>query len=162
LLRRAAQLRLPLVAESARWGDSNAEGRGRRRGYRSNEPPLTRDNWEEELNRVLNDYIPIRSGIVFEQLWKVGLYPSFHPPTLSQFGGLVGEGYELQLDTEEGEIFYTLDGSDPRQLGGTASDLAVRYSGSIFVRNSVELKSRVLRAGTWSALSVAKFEVQSK
>ena len=49
----------------------------------------------------------------------------------SRAGGVYAEGFELTLEAEEkGEIYYTLDGSDP-----TNSDTAIRYEAPIEIVN---------------------------
>ena len=50
-------------------------------------------------------------------------------------------------------IYYTLDGSDPRLLGGavnTASDV-FQYTGPITLTQGEEVRARVYSGGTWSA-----------
>lgn len=60
---RAAEIYDPLLAESARWGDT----------YR--EPPYTRDvEWIAEYNRLMEDYFPYRTDQMIAQLRAVGLY----------------------------------------------------------------------------------------
>lgn len=57
-------------------------------------------------------------------------------------------------------IWYTLDGSDPRLLGGGTNPTALQYPGSpIKLARSGPIKARTLYNGTWSALSEAIFAV---
>ena len=58
------------------------------------------------------------------------LWPSTSPPQFSQFGGSVEEGYNLAITNEKGTIYYTTDGSDPRNLGGSINANAINQSGS--------------------------------
>ena len=56
-------------------------------------------------------------------------------------------------------IYYTLDGTDPRLLGGalnTASDV-FQYAGSLTLTQGEEVRARVYSGGTWSAISEADF-----
>jgi hypothetical protein len=101
---RATEIHTAILGESARWGDA----------IRST--PYTRDReWQTELNRLMTQYFPRRTGIMIEQLRQIGLYPAIDAPTYAQHGGQVPEGYLLEMQAPAGQIYYTLDGSDPRQ-----------------------------------------------
>jgi hypothetical protein len=107
---RASQIELAIVAESARWGDAK----------RSN--PYTKQTWENEIDRIVSNYLPTRGQVVLEQLKSVGWYPSVAPPTFNQHGGYVASGFDLQMSGTGGTIYYTLDGSDPRGAWGSGLD----------------------------------------
>src|SRR5206468_1844682 len=56
-MKRASQLDLAIIDESARWG-----------GYRR-QPPYNRDvDWMSEQHRVMTNWFPQRTGIVLQQL----------------------------------------------------------------------------------------------
>jgi len=103
--------------------------------------PLTRDvEWVAEINRILNDYIPVRTGVVLDQLRADGLVPNVGAPTFGKAGGTVAAGYKLSLANPGGvgAIYYTLDGKDPRLPTG-AGDTARTMSalqGSLASRRS--------------------------
>src|SRR6185369_5715616 len=81
-LKRKDEIDRAVVGESARWGDAKTE------------PPLTRNNqWLTEINRVLNSYLPQRTGIVLNQLKAQSLYPAVATPSFNQFGGNVPSGF---------------------------------------------------------------------
>ena len=49
----------------------------------------------------------------------------------SQHGGLCPEsGFGLTMSAPAGTIFYTLDGSDPREVGGAVNPTALMYTGT--------------------------------
>ena len=108
MLERKALLDRVIIAESARWGDSKM-GEG---------PPLTRLDWVNAVNYVIDSFVPERSGRVIAQLRGDGLYPSFDAPELSQYGGPISSGTEVVIAGSGGVVYYTLDGSDPRLVGG--------------------------------------------
>jgi hypothetical protein len=63
------------------------------------------------------------------------------PPALSHAGGQVAAGSQLTLTApEDAKVYYTLDGSDPRQPQGEISSNAVIYTGPI----TLERDSRVM------------------
>jgi len=60
---RAEAIERAIVAESARWGDTDRE------------TPYTRDvEWAAERQRLLTEYFPYRTDILIEQLTEAGLY----------------------------------------------------------------------------------------
>ena len=100
--RRAEQIETAIIAESARWGDSRRSS------------PFTKQHWESQINRIVNNYLPTRVQVVLDQLRSVGWYPSIDPPTFNPHGGHVPSDFLLQMSGTTGAIYYTLDGSDPR------------------------------------------------
>ncbi|MFB3788980.1 MAG: lamin tail domain-containing protein [bacterium] len=80
-----------IVGESARWGDAPG-GRARTRD----------DDWVKERDRILNQYLTVRSGIVLEQLRKAKLYPTLPAPEFNQPGGVVEPGFALTMTVDTG------------------------------------------------------------
>jgi len=78
-------------------------------------------------------------------------------PKLSQPPGAVAPGTKLTLTGGSGEIYFTLDGSDPRAPGGSKSPSAKKYDGPIGVERDVKLCARTLRGGNWSAPASGTF-----
>ena len=55
-----------------------------------------------------------------------GLWPVTEPVTFAQHGGVVAAGYSLAISTNAtapagSTVYYTTDGTDPRDWGGTAA-----------------------------------------
>ena len=157
-----------LIAESARWGD-----------LKQNDPLTLNDEWITERDRVLNDYLPFRSDVVLENFrTRDDLFyrprnddPSFmlYPMTDAaeflvdgqrQHGGFLGGG-SLTVTNPNGEvgtIYYTVDGTDPRMVGGAVNPDAVEYSGvPIAVDGATRVRMRVLNGEEWSAITDATF-----
>lgn len=126
-----------IVAESARWGDTQANTLYGNTASSSTNidsdhyPPLinnpiyfTREqHWIIERDNVLNNYIPTLhdqsdSRSTIRELKRVNLYPSIDPPEYAQHGRVVPVAFELGVTADVGTIYYTLDGSDPREVGG--------------------------------------------
>ncbi len=82
----ANQIDRAIVGESARWGDK-----------RFNQPRLRDPHWTNEINRILQDYLPVRSDIVLEQLRVAELFPRTAAPTFSHRGGVIGSDVSLEL-----------------------------------------------------------------
>lgn len=154
LLNRSYEIDTAVIAESARWGDSKVH------------PPRTKDDdWVPAISWLINNYFPTRTQIVLQQLKADNLYPAIDPPVFYHstaeiknniFNLSSGNTVVLKNNNalQTGSIYYTLDGSDPRAIGG-----AVRSSASdggdeteIVVSASVVLKARVKDGSTWSAL----------
>ena len=62
----------------------------------------------------------------------------------------------------DGNIFYTLDGSDPRLTGGGLNPNAINFDGSDFnLSQTTVLNARVRNGDEWSPLNVAEFLVDT-
>lgn len=93
-----------LIAESARWGD-----------YRKSTPYTVFNEFETLRNDLLENWFPARSLVVFDQFRAQGFYPNIEAPVFNQFGGSVANGFSLEMTgPEQGAIYFTTDGSDPR------------------------------------------------
>jgi len=163
LKKRVESLRLAVIGESARWGDphrSNWAPPSRSGG--ANRPRTLDDDWQPEVDRWFDEYIPARSQVVVDQLWKHGLIPDLEPARLAKRGGVVEAGFELEMAAAKGELYYTLDGSDPRLIGGKISPAAQKYNRPVNLDQTRVVKVRVLFKGEWSALDELPFEVKEK
>jgi len=122
-LARAAEIEEAIIAESVRWGDSKRA------------QPYTKADWQNEIDRIVNQYFPQRTDILLNQLRNTRLrsgasaplYPAVSPPSFNQHGGQVATGFELLMSGADGVIYYTLDGSDPRLPGGAISPTALVF-----------------------------------
>ncbi len=143
-----------IVAESARWGDTQMST-----SYGStivqpnplddinhnlyppvpNEPKyyFTREgSWVVERDNIINNYIPAihdtNNWYAIVNLFRDNnLYPAIDPPSLMiegvyQYGGHVGTDDVLTMVNPNGNgtIYYTLDGSDPRLPGGAVNTVS--------------------------------------
>lgn len=164
-LKRATELETAVICESARWGDASrrgGEGRWESSGDETEKGPLNQEDWKDEVRRIVEDYIPIRSDIVLGQLYAQGLWPDLMPPTFSQPDGKVDYGYEWQAKASEPKatIYVTFDGTDPRMIGGAISPRALAYSKPIPLQVPTTIKARSFLDGDWSALAEADYEVE--
>ena len=145
---RATEIESAVVAESARWGDQQRAT-----------TPYTRDGeWTTERNRLLNEFFPARPNHVVAQLRIHGLYPSIDPPVFGQHGGAVATGFDLTMTAGSGTVYYTTNGSDPREAW-TSTVLGTAYTAPLELQQSVDVKARALDNGEWSALAEATFFV---
>jgi hypothetical protein len=156
-LKLANEIDKAIVAESARWGDTqmttpygNAIEQPRLLTDMNDNvyPPaphgpdyyFTReDSWVVERDNVIDNYIPAihdtaNSYALINVLRARSLYPNIDPPVFhlngtDQHGGLVVSGDVLTManPNDSGTIYYTLDGTDPREpeigVAGTAQTL---------------------------------------
>ncbi|HEY3392942.1 MAG TPA: lamin tail domain-containing protein, partial [Lacipirellulaceae bacterium] len=133
---RMAHIDRAIVGESARWGDNRRE------------PPYRREEWLATQNDLLNNYFPFRTQIVLDQFIARGWRVQYEAPLMSQYGGTVEPGYQLTLSLPPSRrgvpIYYTLDGSDPRD---PATNLpragALLYSAPITIDAQVQVKARI-------------------
>jgi hypothetical protein len=149
-----------IMAESARWGDVQANTPyGNTAGSSTNPfadfyPPtinnpiyFTREqHWIVERDHVVNAHIPIildetDSRSIVRELRQNNLYPDTDPPVFSQHGGIVPVGFDLEATSSEGEIYYTTDGSDPRLTGGEINPNATFIPGPTVNETFVDFES---------------------
>ncbi len=84
------------------------------------------------------------------QLVSEGAWPAVEAPTFSQNGGEITPGFQLSMSHPNvgGMIYFTTDGSDPRELGGAIAGLP--YEEPVTLNDDHRVRARVLQAGTWS------------
>ena len=93
-----------IIAESARWGDEGS----------SFSAPFTKnDDWAPEVLWVRNEFIANRNQIVLDQFRNRNLFPGIDAPIFNQLGGVVPPQFNLTIFTQQSDIYYTTDGTDP-------------------------------------------------
>jgi hypothetical protein len=152
-MKRAGEIDLAIIAESARWGD-----------YRRDVHPYAggpyilydKNHWLVERSFMVNEYFPARTDVFISQLRAGGLFPITDAPRI-MINGLPYESPTLQTGdvlsfaSSSGSIYYTLDDTDPL-LDGHVAQQAVLYTGPIALLHSIRLKTRSLNGSEWSAL----------
>ena len=110
-------------------------------------------------DRTRTQWIPQRRPYIFQQFKNENLWPDTHAPYFNKYGGTVTSGFQVVIynTNSAGTVYYTIDGSDPRQLGGAINGLV--YSTPITLYHSTQVKARVLRSGEWSPICEAAFSV---
>ncbi len=158
---RKEQVDMPIIAESARWGDA-----------KTTNPRDKNDDWLPEVTDLENNFFPVRSGIVVSQLKSAGIYSSIDPPILKESGMIINADkliaspiiISIENPNIRGTIYYTTDGNDPRLIGGAASQAArSAQSGTLLTISGTTLfKARVLDGQTWSALKEVRFSAMNE
>jgi hypothetical protein len=134
-----------IIAESARWGDFKAH------------PPRNKDDdWAPAVAWISDTFFSDRTEVVLAQLKEKNLYPSLEPPLFYS-----GSTFRMTNPNANsaGSILYTLDGSDPRAIGGAPSAAAqdVGDEKELAVPNVGVLKARVRDGEAWSAVRETRF-----
>ena len=101
-------------SESARWGDTRIEP-----------PRNTIDQFLVTVDDKLGRYFPQRTRIVLGQFRRIGLYPDLDAPQFNQHGGLIEPGFAFSVQSSSGDVYFTLNGEDPRLPGGAVSPDAI-------------------------------------
>ena len=154
---RPAQIYNAIIAESARWGDA-----------RGNSEPFTRDdNWIPQLEKMREEYFPARTSIVINQLKEANLFSNIAAPvvkrnevTIESLYCKFNESFPVTLSNpgKVGIIYYSLDGTDPREIGGNVSKSAkINDNNSISINFTTVLKTRTYYYGKWGALKQITF-----
>lgn len=140
---RRDQIDLAMIAESARWGDT----------VRSQ--PYTHADWETAVGR-LEDFLVNRGDMLLAQFREVDLFPTSEPLELSVMESSV-EGDPVVVSIENpnsgGEIYFTFDGSDPREVGGAINPYAILYTNPVAVPElATHARARFWNDGEWGVL----------
>ncbi len=160
------QIQLAVVAESARWGDSAFKNGGGGGGWWGGGQPiqpglLTQADWLKITNDYyLSTFFPQRTAIVLGQLRAASLFPELQAPLLSPRSGqfLPGQKVTLLHPDSAAQIYYTLDGSDPRLPGGALSPEALLYSAAFLPPSAAHLMARARNGSEWSPRVEANFK----
>jgi hypothetical protein len=147
----ASDIFRPLGPEVGRWGDEVA---------RNGRLFLRHTEWQQTVNNNLNNFFPTRSASMLRDLRTSGFYrdaPRFLPENrLIPRGGLV----EIRA-TGGGDVYYTLDGSDPRRSDGSIAPTAQRYQLPIVISGRTLVSARILNGENWSALGETTFYTEA-
>ncbi|MEZ4656639.1 MAG: CotH kinase family protein [Caldilineaceae bacterium] len=147
-----------IVAESARWGDVRYDA------------PITPQDWRAARDAVLAQMAG-NGAALLAQARAAGYYPALDPPTFNPapdqpptMGGSPGYAFDgqqvLTFDAAAGTIYYTLDGTDPRQANrGAPAESAQVYAQPLTVDRTTIVKARLFdpATGLWSALAEAMY-----
>lgn len=155
-----------IVAESARWGDTAEETPYGNTGTSRPGVPLkpfynrendwlptvksVRDTWIPSLHNTANTYATVR------RLQSAGLYPTTLPPDFAPFGSISTSPVNLTMTAPSGQIYYTLDGTDPRETI-TGNPLGTAYSAPLTLTGTTTVKARSRNGTTWSALTESQY-----
>jgi len=116
-----------IIAESARWGDAKRTD------------PADKENWEGAVSN-LEDIFDTRTEVFLGHLRLGNLYPDTDAPSFTPWNSYVSAGNTIGISAPEGTIYYTTDGTDPRDPSGSPSSSATTLSGAttttIFAQNS--------------------------
>ncbi len=103
-------------AEVSRWGDYRRDVHP----YRSGPYDLyTKEtHWVAEQEFLYGSYFPQRTDILIDQLRAKDMFPNVDAPQLlinNVFinGNVIEPGDELKMFSEQGDVYYTTNGSDP-------------------------------------------------
>lgn len=135
------ELRLPIVAETARWQPSSSVGA----------LPWDRDQeWLNEWRYLRETFFPQRTTRLMQQIRRRSGWWAVEPPVASHGSGVVPAGEALRFEAAVGTVYYTTDRSDPRLPGGGVRPGAL--VGSLLVSQPTLVRARTYSGSDWSAL----------
>ena len=139
----AAELGPAVLMEYARWGN-----------YFHSPGRFNLTDWVAERDRLLEDFFPIRSQVLVQQLRAATpqLLPDLAAPIPSRSPGRYRAGTTLDVSAAGGAtVYFTLDGSDPRLPLGGISPTATAATGPIALpRGTSRLLARAFDGTEWS------------
>ncbi|HAM99777.1 MAG TPA: hypothetical protein DCQ26_14315 [Marinilabiliales bacterium] len=154
---RKNQIDMAIIGESARWGDAMVS------------TPRTRNkDWLPEVTNLTNKFFPKRGPIVINQLKNAGLYPELlNPVVSSNTAEITGETSYFENEVNliishtnaSGKLYYTTDGTDPRNEDGTMNYKAIQGTTDVAltITSSTQIKVRVKNNDDWSGLRQISF-----
>lgn len=107
-------------------------------------------------------WIPQRRASFLSHCASEGVLNSSNAPVLNIHGGAVPAFFALSLSAPTGQVFYTLNGNDPRvPFSGTiAADAKLYVNGNtIILDRDTVVRARTLEGTNWSALTETAFSV---
>jgi hypothetical protein len=110
--------------------------------------------------------MPGRTTTVLNQFRTAGLYPTTEAPVFRQNGGVIPANSSLVMNVPTAPlghvIHYTVNGSDPRSVGGNVSPTALSYTSAVTLNANSIVRARTrLPSGDWSALQEAFFQLNT-
>jgi hypothetical protein len=121
--------------------------------------------WQAEVTYMKN-WITPRLEWLDDQSMRSGRV-AYRPPVLSHNGGSIAAPVSITMEPfrrtlaattyPEGEIYYTLDNSDPRLPGGEINGAALKYTGPLTIQSSVSVKARLYFQKLWTPLATSTF-----
>jgi len=152
---RVDQISTSLISESARWGNNGFSENGNVNVSQWN----VNNHFMVEANRMRNTFLPQRLTNLINYFKNNNLISGLSAVQYNQYGGEVGENFQLVLTNPNGnsEIYYTLDGSDPRSVGGGISNSAILYSGPISLPNDPSTVKARIRSNSGNNSSIDKW-----
>ena len=144
--KRMAEIDDAIMGEIARWDSGESA---------ANLP--NHATWENACGECL-EFIEKRLPYLIQGYREAGWYPTNEPPAIAAQDGVI----TLSSTNENVTLYYTLDGSDPRAVGGAVA--GNEYTEGVAVPLAgATIKVRSLSSdGTWSALNELKVEGEIK
>lgn len=105
--------------------------------------------WDREISH-LKGWLRARSEWIDDQF--------FSPPSFNQDGGEVAENFQLSISAADGNVYYTLDGTDPREAGGSPSASAVLGTSTTLTETTTVI-ARSYDGQQWGAPTRATFVI---
>jgi len=161
-MHRVNQVSTSLIAESAKWGNNDFTYTG----GGGAEFHIAATNWDvndefmTELNRVRTDFIPNRTAELIKHYRSKGITSNLEPVKCSSTGGKVQNNTTITLtnpNTFSSEIYYTIDGTDPRAVKGEISSTAKLYTGPITLTKGTKVLRARIRSTSYSNTNVRKW-----
>ena len=121
--------------------------------------------WQEEVDYMKN-WIATRMEWLDDQTMRAGRLV-YRPPIFNRDSISETKPFNLTMETyaqenrilqfPEGDIYYTLDGSDPRLPGGAIGNRAIIYSEPVAIASPTTVKARMNHLNRWSPLNSSTF-----
>ncbi|MDB6040978.1 MAG: hypothetical protein JWM99_4819 [Verrucomicrobiales bacterium] len=134
-----------IVAESSRWGGF----------YRPENPYLRREDWIRANEWMCGTFFPANQAVALKRFRKAALFPEIEAPRFRKLGTNDSGSSSLNLENPNasGDLYFTEDGPDPRNAGGSVASNAKIYSESVQLKSQSVIRARVRKGTEWSPLT---------
>lgn len=141
----ADPLAAAITTEYARWGT-----------YWPASATTTPADWHAERARIMAQYFPIRSAVLTKQLLAGSphLLSTIAMPTADRSSGLYPGAIPMRIrHPHQVDVYYTIDGSDPRAPGGQVAPTAQLSATSFTLpRGLFVVRARAFDGTEWSPM----------
>jgi hypothetical protein len=137
--RMATQIEASMHAELARWAGSY----GRTKEWAT---------WRADIDWLATNIIALRTDYTLDRMAATyGLLSAVEAPVIADDPVPSGSVVAIGNPNDSGEVYVTLDGTDPRLDGGAVSPTAAAMT-EVVVDRTLSLQARVLANGEWSPI----------
>lgn len=138
-----------LGPEAARWGDEVAR------------PTLfvPHEEWRNTFQTNLESFFPNRARDLVNDFRRIDHYND--PPTFSMPTGRVDAGQGITISAQNGDVYFTLDGTDPRLPDGSIDPNAIRFTTPLTIDSRTTITTRGFNNGEWSAIDTVYYYIDA-
>jgi len=139
----SSEINLSFKTEAARWGNNT-----------------NINQWIDRVNYISNDWLVNRTGIVKNYYQTYDVLNTESIPAISLASSYINAGQQISLNGTT-NIYYTLDGTDPKGNDSNPSTSAMLYNNPLTINNHTKVLARSMSSSNDCNLALYKPTEQS-